>query len=105
MVSMYPDHIEMFGTRIKRINNAYASSYNKPEFKIFDNSIIVILPKTHESTNLFTLDEQRVFESLSRNMPRSRSEIQEVTNLSKDKPMPVCRAKKDRKFYTRKIKI
>ncbi len=78
-------YIEMFGTGIKRINTAYASSYQKPEFKIFDNSIIVILPKTQESIDIFTLDEQRVFESLSINMPKTRSEIQEVTNLSKDK--------------------
>ncbi len=75
----------MFGTGIKRINTAYASSYQKPEFKIFDNSIIVILPKIQESKDIFTLDEQRVFESLSINIPKTRSEIQEVTNLSKDK--------------------
>ena len=60
--------------------------------------------KTQESTDIFTLDEQLVFESLSRNMPRTRSEIQEVTNLSKDKIIRVLNRLIEKTQFIERVK-
>jgi ATP-dependent DNA helicase RecG len=78
-------YIEMFGTGIKRIKFAYTSNIQKPEFKIFENSIIVILPKIEENTEILTSNERLVYEALSKGIPKSRIEIEEITKLKKDK--------------------
>lgn len=78
-------YIEMFGTGIRRINYAYAHNIIKPEFKIFENSIKVILPIIQEDMELLTNDEKIVFEELSNGIPKSRIAIEEKTNLNKDK--------------------
>jgi ATP-dependent DNA helicase RecG len=78
-------YIEMFGTGIRRINYSYIENIIKPEFKIFENSIKLILPVIQENIDLLSNDEQIVFQVLSDGISRSRIEIEEKTGLNKDK--------------------
>lgn len=79
------NYIEMFGTGIRRINYAYAKNIIKPEFKIFENSIKLILPMIQENIGILSTDEQLVFEDLSDGISKYRIEIEEETELNKDK--------------------
>ena len=78
-------YIEMFGTGIRRIISSYSQNIIKPEFKIFENSLIVILPKIEEDSGILSIDERIVYEELSAGIPKYRIEIEDITRLSKDK--------------------
>lgn len=78
-------YIEMFGTGIRRIHYSYAENIIKPEFKIFENSIKLILPLIQENFDFLTNDEQIVFHVLSDGISRSRIDIEEKTKFNKDK--------------------
>jgi ATP-dependent DNA helicase RecG len=78
-------YIEMFGTGIRRINYSYAENIIKPEFKIFENSIKLVLPLVQENFDFLTNDEQIVFHVLSDGLSKSRIEIEEKTKFNKDK--------------------
>lgn len=77
-------YIEMFGTGIKRILDAYKDSQIKPRFEIKDNSITVTLPAL-SATMSVTSDENKLLELLTGEMRYSSSEIAEKLNWSKDK--------------------
>jgi len=78
-------YIEKFGTGIRRIMSTYKKSYTKPEFRFFENSIIVILPLLSESLSLFSKDESIVFNILNNSQSFKRKEIEEMTDFNKDK--------------------
>lgn len=78
-------YIEIFGTGIRRIKYSYAENLIKPEFKIFENSIKLILPLIQENFDFLTKDEQIVFQLLSDGKSISRIDIEEKTGFSKDK--------------------
>ena len=75
--------VEILGTGIVRIQEAYKYSDKKPVFEIFDNSINVILPVIGNSD--LTEDEKVVYEVLSKTMPKSISEITVMTPFGKSK--------------------
>ena len=75
--------VEILGTGIVRIREAYKYSDKKPVFEIFDNSIKVILPVIGNSD--LTEDEKVVYEVLSKTMPKSISEITDMTPFGKSK--------------------
>lgn len=77
-------YIEMFGTGIKRIVDAYKDCPTKPLFEIKDNSITVTLPVL-SATRSVTSDENKILELLNGEMRYSSSEIAEKLNWSKDK--------------------
>lgn len=77
-------YIEMFGTGIKRIVDAYKDCPIKPRFEIKDNSITVTLPVL-SATMSVTSDENKLIELLNSEMRYSSSEIAEKLNWSKDK--------------------
>lgn len=54
-------YIEMFGTEIKRINKSYHDSLTKPQYKVYENSIIIILPTVLDTTTL-TSEEQQIIQ-------------------------------------------
>lgn len=64
--------VEILGTGILRIRAAYENSLKQPAFEVYENSIKVILPVI---TADLTGDEQTVYQVLSRNIPKSVSEI------------------------------
>lgn len=76
--------IEKFGTGILRIKNAYADYFIKPEFKVYPNSIQIILPTTESSNNL-NEDETKILCLLQQNEQMSSGEIAEILHISKDK--------------------
>ena len=75
--------VEILGTGIVRIQQAYKYSDKKPVFEIFDNSIKVILPVIGNAD--LTEDEKVVYEVLSKTMPKSISEITDMTPFGKSK--------------------
>lgn len=75
--------VEILGTGIVRIQEAYKYSDKKPVFEIFDNSIKVILPVIGNAD--LTKDEKIVYEVLSKTMPKSISEITDMTPFGKSK--------------------
>lgn len=77
-------YIEMFGTGIQRINSEYANMFVKPTYKIYDNSIKIILPVISENIFL-TSDEEKVISILRTNLKLSRFQIEKETKFSKDK--------------------
>ncbi|MCR4720270.1 MAG: transcriptional regulator [Lachnospiraceae bacterium] len=77
-------YIEMFGTGIKRIVDAYRDCPQKPRFEIKDNSITVTLPSI-SATMSVTSDENKMLELLNGEMRYSSSEIAEKLDWSKDK--------------------
>ena len=81
-------YIEMFGSGIKRIKDVYSDSLTNPEFKIYDNSITVILPLSDKDISLAE-DEKVLLERLPTSSVLSRSQIEELTNYSKPKTIRI----------------
>lgn len=76
--------IEMYGTGIKRINDAYQNSLKKPIFEVSENLIEIKLPVIETNTEL-TADQQKIYKILSKSLPLSISQILEKTSLKKSK--------------------
>ncbi len=76
--------IEMFGTGIRRIKEAYKGIRHKPVFQVSDNSVVTVLPTTTKRQDIST-DEKRILDELSTGMHLASSEIARKTGFSKDK--------------------
>ena len=81
-------YIEMFGTGIKRIVDAYKTCQKKPRFEIKDNSITVILPVL-STTTAVTSDGSKALDLLNDEMRYSSSEIAEKLSWSKNKAVRI----------------
>ncbi|MGX7072529.1 RNA-binding domain-containing protein [Helcococcus kunzii] len=77
------DIIENFGTGIRRIKNAYTSSKKKPLFKIYENSLEVILPIISGLEGL-TDDQNLIYNALD-NKEMASSKLTEKTGFGKNK--------------------
>ena len=75
--------VEILGTGIIRIKEAYKESQKKPVFEVFENSIKVTLPVI-SNINL-NADEAVVYAVLRKNYPKSISEIMEEVPFGKSK--------------------
>lgn len=78
------DYIEMFGSGIRRIKEAYASTLSAPDFKLFENSITVILPSIDINIDI-SEDEQTILDVLKISQKLSRTQIEELTGFNKSK--------------------
>lgn len=76
--------IETFGTGVLKIKQAYEGRERKPQFKIFDNSLTVVLP-TQEGKAALSSDEQAIRDFLAGGRLASSSEIAAATGFSKAK--------------------
>jgi len=76
--------IEIFGTGIMRIKEAYHSSATKPKFEVTENVIKITLPVVKDKSGL-TDDEAIVFAALSSSQPKSISEIIPETGFGRSK--------------------
>ncbi len=76
--------VEIFGTGIRRIKEAYKNSISQPAFEIFDNSIKVTLPVVKEITSL-SFDEAMVYNLLSKETGASIGAIMEKVPFGKSK--------------------
>lgn len=76
--------IEAFGTGILRIKNTYSQSFTKPQFKVSDNVVMVVLPVVREDLGLDG-DERAVYELLSNVRPKAASELEESVTFGRSK--------------------
>lgn len=76
--------IEMFGTGIKRIKEAYNGATRQPSFEVTDNAVFVVLP-AFTTTYEITTDNKKVMEVLEVGMRLSSSEIADKLDWSKSK--------------------
>lgn len=74
--------VEVFATGIKRIRQSYEKSYQKPQFRIFDTSVTILLPVLKEKA-ILTKPESNLIKLLENNVAYTRSEIEEVSHLGK----------------------
>ena len=81
-------YIEMFGTGIRRIREAYQDSTVKPTFEIFENSIKVSLPVLSMQRRV-TTDGRKVVELLNHGLQLSSSELAAQLGWNKDKALRV----------------
>lgn len=74
--------VEIFATGIRRINRSYEQSYKKPEFKIFDASVTIVLPVV-ETKAILTKPEANLLQAMEMNVVYSRLELEEDTHRNK----------------------
>lgn len=77
-------HIERFGTGVKRINKAYVSSRVKPRFEVYQNSVKVMLPVLKAELDLGA-DEKAVYDLFIPNAEISSSYVVKKTGFGKTK--------------------
>lgn len=76
--------VEIFGTGIYRIRQAYENSVSQPTFQISEHSILIILP-LFESEIELEEDERIVCEQLSATIIRSMGQIMKTSPFSRTK--------------------
>ncbi|MDO4484892.1 MAG: ATP-binding protein [Clostridia bacterium] len=91
--------IEMFGTGIRRIKDAYSSAMQKPSFVIGEQSITVILPVISQAAKL-TPEEKQLLDSLSGGMLLSSSEISRLTGFSRDKVIRIIKRLTEKNYVS-----
>ena len=84
-------YIEMFGTGIVRIKQIYQNAAFKTDFKLFENSISVVLPSFSLKTKV-TLDEKKVIDYLTSGFQASSNDLVNVTGFSKDKVLRLLKS-------------
>lgn len=84
-VLMRLKYIERIGSGIQRINSAYKDCIIKPQYKLFDSSITVILPISIYDRDILNENEQRILSLIKLNKEMTRQEIEEEMHMSKDK--------------------
>ena len=90
--------VEILGTGIIRIKEAYKDSQKKPVFEVFENSIKVTLPVI-SSINL-NADEAFVYAVLRKNYPKSISEIMEEVPFKKSKTAALLKRMVENHYIT-----
>ena len=90
--------VEILGTGIVRIKEAYKNSNKKPVFEIYENSISVILPVMNNLD--LTKDETFVYEALSKSQPKSISEILVSVPFGKSKTTILLKRLSEKKIVT-----
>lgn len=90
--------VEILGTGIVRIREAYKNSSKKPVFEVYENSISVILPVISNLT--LTKDETVVYEVLSKTIPKSISEIVAAVPFGKSKTTILLKHLGEKKIVT-----
>ena len=90
--------VEILGTGIVRIKEAYKNSNRKPAFDIYENSITVILPVINNLD--LTKDEAIVYEVLSKTLPKSISEIAGAVPFGKSKTTMLLKRLGEKKVVT-----
>ncbi len=82
-------YIEKFGTGIKRIKQAYQDAVIQPDFKVYPNSISIVLPVIRKDSGVLTKEEQIVYELLINNKSLSRKEIEKLSSFNKAKTIRI----------------
>ncbi len=81
-------YIEVLGTGIRRIRRLYEGSVTQPEFKVYDNSITVILPLFEEEMYLND-DELEIYQALKNRGRVSMSAIVSEVSFGRSKVIKI----------------
>ena len=84
-----------------RINYAYKDAIEKPKYKVFSNSIQVVLPVFADMKDLST-EEKMIWKLLREKDEMTRSELAKATGLGKDKTIRVLNGLLDKNVITRR---
>ena len=90
-------YIEMFGTGIRRIIESYINNYQKPTFKISDNSILIVLPIVSDNMEM-TTDEEKIYKLLETGKQLSSSEVAIMSGYSQAKTIRLLKKLKEKKY-------
>lgn len=96
-------YIEMFGTGILRIKQIYQDAAFKPDFRIYENSISVVLPSLFIKPQI-TLDEKTIVDYLAKGIQASSNDLVNFTGFTKDKVLRLLKSLEN-KGYVRKSGI
>lgn len=77
-------YVEIFGTGVRRILEAYRNADVKPNFAISDNAVMVTLPSVEYQLPL-AVDEQAVLEVFAANLVLASSDVSAITGFSRGK--------------------
>lgn len=94
-------YIEKFGTGIMRINYAYTDAIGKPQYKVFPNTIQIILP-IMTSDKEISLEEKIILKLLRERNEMTRAELTKAMGLGKDKTIRILNSLLDKNIITRK---
>lgn len=90
-------YIEKFGTGILRIKDLYKELNVKPDFKVYKNSISVILPSINMKLSL-TEDEKKIMDHLNEGYRSSSKDLSNVTGFNKDKVLRTIKGLKEKDY-------
>lgn len=90
-------YIEKFGTGILRIKDLYKELNVKPDFKVYENSISVILPSINMKLSL-TEDEKKIMDYLNEGYRASSKDLSNVTGFNKDKVLRTIKRLKEKDY-------
>ena len=90
--------VEILGTGILRIRESYQNSAKKPSFEIYDNSLTVILPVVRDVE--MSEDESMVYGTLSKNIPKSISEIMPELPFGRSKTASILKSLAEKNYVT-----
>lgn len=90
--------VEILGTGILRIRESYQNSAKKPSFEIYDNSLTVILPVVRDAE--MSEDESMVYGTLSKNIPKSISEIMPELPFGRSKTASILKTLAEKNYVT-----
>lgn len=90
--------VEILGTGILRIRESYQNSAKKPSFEIYDNSLTVILPVVRDAE--MSQDESMVYGTLSKNIPKSISEIMPELPFGRSKTASILKSLAEKNYVT-----
>lgn len=94
-------YIEKFGTGIMRINYAYKNILVKPEYRIFSNSIRIILPVIKSDYKLNEA-EKRLINILTDSGSMTRNEVEKATEMEKSKTIRILNGLIDKNIIQKK---
>lgn len=94
-------YIEKFGTRIMRINYAYKNILVKPEYRIFSNSIRIILPVIKSDYKLNEA-EKRLINILTDSGSMTRNEVEKAAEMEKSKTIRILNGLIDKNIIQKK---
>ena len=93
--------IEQFGTGVRRINDSYRSSLVQPQFKIFENSIKIVLPVLKFITDDLSNDEKKVYQIIHEGTDTT-TQISQMSKFGRTKVLKLLR-QLEKRGYIRKL--
>lgn len=94
------NYIELFGTGVRRIQQAYDQLPMQPRFKVSGQSVRVILPLAQQNMQL-SPDEELILQSLAPNQPLAKKELADMTGISSNRLSRLLRKLTDRHLLTK----